>query len=836
MSIPLIIFIGGVLVCLLFASWKWWQTRARMVAAEQAAQVLRESVRKLNKQREWLQAAFNSMGEAIITTDNAGIVTFLNPVAVSLTGWTLSNAQGASLPNVFRIINEKNRDVAENPITRVLRDVRMINGTNHIALIAKDGTERPIEECVTPIHDKQGNVDGFVLIFRDVTNQRRTQQALEKSEAHYRSLIEISPQGVWMTDLNGVLLFINLHWIEYGGISLEQSVGQRWMEQTHPDDQKRVHESWQNALNTGSFYEVEARFLSAAKNEYRWHLVRGLPVHNSSGQIEKWLGVVVDIHRRMLAEEAMAQLVAIVESSDDAIIGMSLDGIVTSWNAGAERLYGYTAAEMIGKPISILAPPGYIDEVLAFLEGSKHGDDVLYYETKRLRKDNQILDVSLTISPIKNNSGRVIGVSKIARDISERKRAEQQRTQLLAQEQALRTQSETANRAKDNFLATLSHELRTPLNAVLGWVQTLDLAHDNKETLARAVEAINQSAQTQARLIDDLLDVSDIVAGKLRLDVKPMSLAAVINNAIESLQPSMTAKEIQFTAQYDPEAESFHGDAARIQQIIWNLVANAVKFTSYRGNIRVVLNRHPSHVKITVEDDGVGISATFLPYVFHRFRQADSSSRRRHGGLGLGLAIVRHLVELHDGTVEAESLGIGHGARFTVRLPVRTPTANKQMEPASLATNTVSISSSSVPRLNGISILSVDDDRNTREMLQAALQRAGAKVFSGSSAAEALTLLQRHKPDVLISDIGLPEEDGYDLLRAVRALPFEAGGATPAIALTGYVTAQDRAATMLEGYQAFISKPVNLNQLINTLIQVTQGLLRPMTEENTRKN
>jgi len=831
--LPLIVLVSGVLISFMLAGGAWWQARAR-AAAEQSANALRESQRELMEQREWLQTTFASLGDALITTDKAGLVTYLNPVAVTLTGWSLTEAQGKPLESVFHIINEKTRVAAENPVAKVLRDGKVIGLANHTLLVAKDGTECPIDDSAAPILDQRGRISGVVLIFHDVTRQRQIVQALERSESYYRSLIEISPQGVWMTNPDGALLYVNQYWLDYCGLSLEENA-QEWMEQIHPDDHQRVRESWQHALAGGAVYEAEARFRHAADNQYRWHLIRAAPVRDDSDRIEKWLGVVVDIHQRKLAETAMARLGAIVESSDDAIIGMDLEGMITSWNAGAERLYSYKAPEVIGKAISILIPAGHMDEELAFLEKLRSGEGIAHYETERMRKGGQLLHVALTISPIKNRAGRVIGSSKVARDISERKHAERERAELLAREQALRAQAEAASRAKDDFLATLSHELRTPLNAILGWVQTLNGGKTDKETRVRAMQAIEQSAWAQARLIGDLLNVSDIVAGRLRLDVKPLNLASVIGEAVESLLPAIEAKEIDFTTRFDPAAESFNGDAARIQQIIWNLVSNAVKFTPRRGQVRLALTRYESYVEITVEDNGDGIGATFLPHVFQRFRQADSSSKRKHGGLGLGLAIVRHLVELHGGTAEAESPGAGQGTRFTVRLPVRVLTPVEQMEQTEQPPPAAIIPVTRLRRLDGLRILSVDDDHTSREMLQVALQRAGAEVTSATSAAEALKSLQRLQPDVLISDIGLPDEDGYDLLRAVRALPLEAGGATPAIALTGYASAQDRLATETVGYQAFVPKPVNLTDLIDAIIRLSHGPRQPMTEENPQQ-
>ncbi|MHB1141287.1 MAG: hybrid sensor histidine kinase/response regulator [Sulfuricaulis sp.] len=833
-DLPLIVLTAGLLISLLLAGGTWRQVQAR-AAAEKNARALQESQHELMKQREWLQTTFNSMGDGLITTDKTGIVTYLNPAAVSLTGWTLTEARGMPLDKIFHIVDENTRVDVENPVIQILRDGKAIRLSQNTLLVAKDGTERPIDNSAALIWNQQGDIDGVVLLFHDVTRQRQAVQALEMSEIHYRSLIEISPQGVWMTNPDGALLYMNQYWLEYSGLDLEKNAREKWMEQAHPDDHERVRESWQRALASGTVYETEARFRRAVDNQYRWHLVRAAPVRDDSGRIEKWLGVVVDIHQRTQAETAMAQLGAIVESSDDAIIGMDLEGIITSWNAGAERLYGYTAEEVIAKPISILIPPGHMNEELAFLEKLRRGEGIAHCETERMRKDREILYVSLTISPIKNRAGQVIGASKVARDISERRRVERERAEALVREHALRTQAESANRAKDDFLATLSHELRTPLNAILGWIQTLNQNQVDQKTLTRGLKIIEQNARIQTTLIDDLLNVSDIVLGRLRLDIKPLNLATVIGGAVESLRPAIEAKDINFAIQLDDAAENFNGDATRIQQIIWNLVSNAVKFTPRRGQIRLTLARYEPYVEIAVEDSGAGIDPTFLPYVFHRFRQADSSSKRKHGGLGLGLAIVRHLTELHGGTVEAESPGAGQGARFTVRLPIRTLTPMEQARPAEPP-----VSAKTTPalaplrRLDGLRILSVDDDRNAREMLQIALQHAGAEVISGGSAAEALVLLQRFRPDVIVSDIGLPEQDGYDLLRGVRALPPEAGGSTPAVALTGYVSAQDRLATEAAGYQAFVSKPVNLANLIDTVIRVTRGQPGQTTGEASR--
>jgi CheY-like chemotaxis protein len=364
---------------------------------------------------------------------------------------------------------------------------------------------------------------------------------------------------------------------------------------------------------------------------------------------------------------------------------------------------------------------------------------------------------------------------------------------------------------EDQFLATVSHELRAPLNCILGWTQTLRDGGAAPETLRLGLTEIERGARMQATLIDDLLNVSDIAAGRLRLDASPMRLAWAVEAALTALRAAIDAKAITLETRFDPGADVVHGDPQRLQQVAWTLLSNAVKFTPRGGRIRITIARAGSQAEIAVSDSGEGIEPEFLPFVFERFRQADASSRRTHGGLGLGLAIARHLVELHGGTVGAASSGKGAGATFTVRLPLA------PFEPAGARAGECK-----APRgnLRGLRILAVDDDASTREMLQQVFENAGAEVMLAGSAREALSKIQGFNPHALVSDIGMPHEDGYDLLRQVRTLPPEAGGATPAIALTAYTREKDRAATQEAGYQAVAGKPVDLDELFSAITRL----------------
>ena len=363
-------------------------------------------------------------------------------------------------------------------------------------------------------------------------------------------------------------------------------------------------------------------------------------------------------------------LAAIVESSDDAIIGETLDGVITSWNQAAELILGYTAAEIVGKPVSALMPPDHSEDMVRILGRIRRGERVGHFETQRLTKDGRVIDVSLSISPIRDADGTIIGAAKVARDITERKRAEAERERLLAAAEAARAEAEAANRMKDDFLATLSHELRTPLNAIVGWAKILRSGRVDAEDIEEGLSAIDRNSHAQTQIIEDLLDISRIISGNLRLDVQRLHLSDIIEAALATVLPAANAKEIRIHKVLDSLAGPVSGDAARLQQVVWNLLANAVKFTPKGGRVQVLLERVNSHVEISVIDTGIGIQPEFLPHVFDRFRQADGSTTRRHAGLGLGLAIVKQLVEMHGGSIRAKSPGEGQGATFTLMLPI----------------------------------------------------------------------------------------------------------------------------------------------------------------------
>ena len=508
---------------------------------------------------------------------------------------------------------------------------------------------------------------------------------------------------------------------------------------------------------------------------------------------------------------------AIVESADDAIVSKTLDGKITSWNKGAENIFGYTEGEAVGRSVLMLIPEALHAEEEMILSKIRNGQPVSHFETVRRAKDGRMINVSLSVSPIRDDSGKVVGASKILRDITVQKQIEAERDALLTREKQAREQAEMASRAKDEFLGLLSHELRTPLNSILGWTRILSTHTLDEADAEQALETIDRNAKLQARLIDDMLDVSRIISGKLRLDAQPVDLTSVINAAVETLRPAAEAKHIRMYVTLDFGTGSVLGDPVRLQQVVWNLVANAVKFVPREGSVRVSLGRVQSQLEIRVSDSGPGIEEEFLPHVFERFRQADSTSKKNYAGLGLGLSIVRHLVELHGGTVEAANGMDGEGAVFTVKLPVMA--VSRSMEQLVERAQEVhaafdgQFAFDAPPDLKGIKVLAVDDEQDARMLLTALFEQCGAEVRTSSSAAEALVAIEEFNPDVLVSDIGMPGEDGYTLIKQVRESEKGSDKRLPAVALTAFARTEDRFQALQAGYNMHVPKPVEPAEL-----------------------
>lgn len=518
-----------------------------------------------------------------------------------------------------------------------------------------------------------------------------------------------------------------------------------------------------------------------------------------------------------------------------AIFMLDLNGHISSWNTGAERILGYQENEIIGQPFSQIFTQeanerGVPEQALKTAAATDQAKDNRWH----VRKDGTQFWANGFLTSVRDEVGNLRGFAKILQDLTERKRAEEERQQLLIREQTARAVAEAANRSKDEFLALVSHELRTPLTAILGWSGILNAGKLDEARAALAIETIERNANLQMQLIEDLLDISRIVRGELSLNCRFIDLVEVITVAIEVVQPVANAKGIQLQFVQDAEVKQIWGDSERLQQVMWNLLSNAVKFTPEGGRVEVRLSlvsgsaeAKKKSAQIQVSDTGKGISAEFLPYVFDRFRQADSKSTRADKGLGLGLAIAQYLVQLHRGTIEVESSGIAQGATFTVKLPQKAiplqadATGNSgRGQPPSDGRDTLLLDNPLV--LSGLRVLIVDDEADSREWVSIVLQECGAQALAVGSVDEALEALKQLKPDVLVSDIGMPGGDGYTLIRKVRKLEPDIGGRIPAVALTAYASVEDYKEALDAGFQLHVAKPVRAAELVAVVASLGQ--------------
>ena len=452
----------------------------------------------------------------------------------------------------------------------------------------------------------------------------------------------------------------------------------------------------------------------------------------------------------------------------------------------------------------------------AYLLNKLNGDEFTEADERLIA--TLVTQVSIAYENAKLYSDAQLHANELQMEIAERKQAEEQRAQLLVREQEARAEAEQANRTKDEFLATLSHELRTPLSAILGWSHLVRSGKLDEAQLTRAFETIERNARSQSQLIDDLLDVSRIITGKLQIDLRPVNLSTVIETSIDAIRPGFEAKDIKFETVKDSEACLVRGEANRLQQIFWNLFSNAVKFTPPGGHIRVGVERVDSQVRVSVADSGIGIKPDFLPYIFDRFRQADGSTTRVHGGLGLGLAIVKHLVELHQGTVDVESKGADCGATFTVSLPLATGITMAELDNVLVAESEGNgLPEGFAKLLGGLRILVVDDELDSRELITAILTRCGSEVRCSETVSEAIQTFRDWKPDLLVSDIGMPVEDGYSLIQRLRKMKSKLAREIPAIALTAYATVEDRDRALDAGFQIHVTKPIDPEALVRSI-------------------
>jgi PAS domain S-box-containing protein len=670
------------------------QRQARMHAQ------IQNSSRALKQSKEWLATTLQSIGDAVITTDNKGCITFMNPMAEQLTGWSEEEACEHSIDLVCRLVDERTRQNIHNPVHRVLATGQATSLDNYTLLLARDGTSVPIEASGTPIcesgvpSDESCPIIGAVLVFRDTRARRQAEQAIQRSEERYHSLVDASAQIVWTTPPTGVVDDMP-SWRKYTGQTLEQVQGWGWLDAIHPGDRARTTETWQQAVATNGVYETEYR-IRRSDGTYHPFAVRGVPVLEADGSVREWVGACTNISKRKRAEEKFksaliekertaTELSGVLAQIADGVLITDAAGNITFANEVAHRLYGVESLDVregnnniteYSKSQILWTPEGepYPAEELPLARAVFHGETVIGQEMMVQRPDGTRIIVQGNAVPLTGEDGTQLGAVLTVRDVTAQREVVQELVRV--------------NRMKDEFLAILSHELRTPLTPILGWASLLrQTKGENPEVLAQAAEAIERNAETQKRLIDDLLDTTRMMSGKFSIERRPASFNEIIATTIESAQRAAEGRDIRIEHQLDERLPQVEVDVVRMQQVLWNLLSNSLKFSKDGDTIRVRSRRldnfgagkakhnraqpaATSWVEVEVSDEGQGIEPEILPHIFELFRQGDSSYTRRHGGLGLGLAITRSLIEMHGGHIEADSAGIGQGARFVFRLPL----------------------------------------------------------------------------------------------------------------------------------------------------------------------
>lgn len=772
-------------------------------------------------------ASANAAAEKILRLSRSNI----NERTYNDPSWKITTADGKPFPE------------SELPFVRVIQTGKPVYGVEH-AIEHPDGTRTILYINAAPIHDEAGNIISAIAALTDVTERKKAEESLRASESLYRTLARNFPNGaVILFDRDLRYTIADGAGLLPVGLSREMLEGKTIWESFPPETCEVLETIYRGAL------AGEASITEMNYND-RTYQVYTVPVKNENGEIFAGMVMTQDITKLKKAEaeirtlnaeleqrvgDRTAQLEAANQAKEELFVR---EKIARMQAEESEQRFRFLA-EIIPQIVWTAIPEGELNYVnqrtLDYF--SSPAEEILGWEwTKKLHPDDlpecgdrwknsletgEPYEIEFRLLrgndksyrwhlaralPLYDREGKIVNWFGTCTDIDDRKRAEEvlrQQAEALAQ----------ANRMKDEFLAVVSHELRTPLNSILGWAKLLRSRQFDEVTTARALETMERNAKSQAQLIDDILDISRIIRGKIRLNTIPVNLVSVIQAAIDSAMPATAAKNIQLESKLD-RVGSISGDCDRLQQIVWNLIANAIKFTPEGGRIEIRLDAVTgidgtrSYAQITVSDTGKGISPEFLPYVFDRFRQADSSITRSYGGLGLGLAIVRHLTELHGGTVSVESLGEGQGATFMVKLPL----LNTPELP--ITSNDGGLALVSAYSLSGLHVLVVDDDNDTRDFLMLILEQSGAKVTGVASVQEAIATIKEFKPDVLVSDIGMPGEDGYSLIRKLRSSQFDGRTDLPAVALTAYARDEDRKQALNAGFQMHLTKPVDPEKLI----------------------
>jgi PAS domain S-box-containing protein len=816
--------------------WERWETRPWYAAdgAIGGIVIFSEDITERKLAEEALRESelrFRTMISAIpplsYETDADGANIFTSDRWRAYTGMTAEESAGTGFIRAYH------PDEAEDVLTQWGAAVRLgMSFERKCRIRAADGSYRWFLNRARPGRDAEGRIVRWAGSLTDIDDLIRAEERVRENELRFRTMVSAVPNLTFESDADGSNTFASDQWCAYTGMSAEETAGIGFARAIHPDDAEAVTAQWFAAVRSGRPYESRHR-MRAADGSYRWFLARALPGRDAEGRIVRWAGSLVDIDDLIRIEDALREseerLNGIVSSAMDAIITVDEEQRVVLFNEAAERMFGCPAAEALGQPFNRFIPERFRSAHTELVRRfGETGASRAMRSLTALRADGMEFPIEAAISKVEVGGRKLYTL--IHRDITERKQAEAEREQ-LAREQIARAAAEAANRSKDEFLAMVSHELRSPLNAILGYTRMLRSGPADRGAINNVTAVVERSAKAQLQIIEDLLDSARIITGKLRIEPGPVDLVPALEAALDTVRSAAKAKGVTLVANFGPLPEQVLGDSTRLQQVVWNLLSNAVKFTPEGGRVELRMEGAADNVRITVSDTGKGVDPEFLPFVFDRFRQADTSGARRYGGLGLGLSLVKYLVELHGGTITAASEGLWRGATFTVTLPRRHPEFIAPPLPAAPlreARTEAVITLDEAFSLEGVSVLVVDDQEEARVILTQALGEYGAQVTAVSSGAEALALLSDppggRRPDALILDIAMPDEDGYAVLKKVRALEAEQGAEAdqiPAIALTAYGRSEDRLRALQAGFHMYVAKPVETAELAVIVASLT---------------
>jgi len=804
-----------------------WGTQRDITAQKKAEEALRAS-----EERYRLLTELSPDGAVVAGAD--GTVHLVNPSVLRMLGAMAKDVTGR---NIVDFVAPECKDCCIELMTTLMSEgtaARQVEAT----LRHSDGRRIPVEVSAVRFNTNQ---QFALLVIHDLTGRKQAEaerelwsRQIENERDRLTRILEQMPIGVIIAEApSGRLVFHNIEasrLLHRPFLVAEDYRGHPQYGAVHDNGVPYQAEEYPAArsLMFGEIVKSEEIKYRLEDSTETYFSVNSAPIHDPEGRMVLTIVTFSDIAEHKLAETALRESEerfekAFQASPDGLVISRIADAVILEVNDSFVSLSGYARDEIIGHSvlqIGLYADPSSRERALKILEEQRCIRD---FELTMRRKSGEVRWILMSAEPM-DLRGEHCWLT-ISRDITEHKHAEEERERLLRQEKEAREEAETASRMKDEFLATISHELRTPLTAILGWASMLNRGILSQIQMRRALQVIDRSARLQAGLVDDILDTSRIITGRLKLDAHPVEIERVFQAALDVVRPSAEAKRIRLQVVTDAQSSIVFGDANRVQQVIWNVLSNAIKFTNEGGRVEARLIRTDGHIEITVTDNGMGIEPEFIPYVFDRFRQADSSSTRKYGGLGLGLAIVRHVVEMHGGTVAASSPGIGQGATFKVRFPIVSPDTLPQLEelPSGPEMNqpTQINQMDDKEDLRGVRVLVVEDDLDTLEMLRVILHDRGAEVMTASSVRDALETLERSLPDALVSDLAMPEQDGYDLIKHIRDRNPERGGNIPAVALTANARVEDRVRALKAGFQMYMPKPVVPNDLVAVVANLT---------------